>query len=63
MKWLFLKEDAIIMSVRYLKVPPVAIYHAATGLEALFGYLHLNGEKDRINELFSVIWDSFSDKI
>lgn len=38
-------------------------YHTATGLEALFGFLHLSGKKDRINELFAVIWDSFSDKI
>lgn len=30
-------------------------YHAATGLETLFGYLYLKGEKERINELFSVI--------
>ncbi len=30
-------------------------YHAATGLEALFGWLYLKGEKDRIDELFSVI--------
>jgi len=30
-------------------------YHAATGLEALFGYLHLQGETGRINELFSLI--------
>lgn len=35
-------------------------YHAATGLEALFGYLHLKGDKERIDELFSVIWDDFS---
>ena len=28
-------------------------YHAATGLEALFGWLYLRGEKDRIEELFS----------
>ena len=33
----------------------VADYHSATGLEALFGYLHLNGEKDRIGELFNLI--------
>ena len=33
----------------------VADYHSATGLEALFGYLHLNGEKDRVDELFSMI--------
>ncbi|MBQ9413642.1 MAG: ribonuclease III [Clostridia bacterium] len=29
-------------------------YHRATGLEALFGYLYLNGEIDRIRRLFSV---------
>ncbi len=33
----------------------VADYHSATGLEALFGYLYLNGENDRIKELFSLI--------
>lgn len=33
----------------------VGDYHAATGLEALFGYLYLNGRLDRINELFAVI--------
>lgn len=30
-------------------------YHAATGLETLFGYLYFKGEKDRINELFGLI--------
>ena len=30
-------------------------YHAATGLEALFGYLYLKGETKRINELFRLI--------
>jgi ribonuclease-3 family protein len=30
-------------------------YHAATGLEALFGYLYLRGEADRLNELFEII--------
>ena len=29
-------------------------YHAATGLEALFGWLYLQGRADRINELYSV---------
>lgn len=33
-------------------------YHRATGLEALFGYLYLSGETDRLRELFSVIVDS-----
>lgn len=31
-------------------------YHAATGLECLFGYLHLSGQTDRAAELFEKIW-------
>ena len=34
------------------KQSTVAQYHSATGLEALFGYLHLSGQTDRVNELF-----------
>ena len=30
-------------------------YHAATGLEALFGWLYLQGRVERINELFACI--------
>ena len=30
-------------------------YHAATGLEALFGYLYLMGRKERLNALFAAI--------
>lgn len=30
-------------------------YHAATGLEALFGWLYLMGRTERINELFNII--------
>lgn len=30
-------------------------YHCATGIEALFGYLYLNNEIERIKELFSEI--------
>jgi len=30
-------------------------YHAATGLECLFGWLYLNAMHDRINELFAII--------
>lgn len=33
----------------------IADYHAATGLETLFGFLYLKGENDRINELFAQI--------
>lgn len=32
-------------------------YHAATALEALFGYLYLKGRRDRLNELFAAIWE------
>lgn len=32
-----------------------ADYHAATGLEALFGYLYLKGELLRLRELFQKI--------
>ena len=30
-------------------------YHAATGMEALFGWLYLKGSQERINELFTRI--------
>ena len=30
-------------------------YHAATGLETLFGYLYLKGETQRLGELFEMI--------
>lgn len=33
----------------------IADYHSATGLEALFGYLYLSGNTDRIKELFLLI--------
>lgn len=39
------------------KSTTVASYHTATGVEALFGYLHLSGQTDRINQLFSAIVD------
>ncbi len=31
-------------------------YHAATSLEALFGWLWMNDEKSRAAELFDIIW-------
>ena len=42
-------------------VPPkasVAEYHSATGLEALFGWLYLQGRTDRLNELFARIMEA-----
>ena len=37
------------------KHTPVAAYHAATGLEALFGYLWLSGRRKRLEEIFAAI--------
>ena len=34
-----------------------AQYQAATGLEALFGWLYLQGRTDRLNELFSIMME------
>ena len=34
-------------------------YHAATGLEALFGWLYLQGKLERINELFKAVMESY----
>ena len=31
-------------------------YHRATGMEALFGYLHLEGREERIRELFEELY-------
>ena len=33
----------------------VSQYHAATGLEALFGWLYLQGRTERIAELFAAV--------
>ena len=32
-------------------------YHVATGLETLFGYLYLTGQKERIYSLFDMIFE------
>lgn len=54
-------EQAVFKRGRNAKVNSVpknadiSEYHAATGLETLFGYLYLKGERDRINELFGLI--------
>ncbi|NLL63332.1 MAG: ribonuclease III [Ruminococcaceae bacterium] len=39
-----------------------ADYHTATGIEALFGFLYLSGEKDRLRELFLKIWTNTNKK-
>ena len=38
------------------KSATMAEYRAATGMEVVFGYLHLQGKSDRISELFSAAY-------
>jgi ribonuclease-3 family protein len=40
------------------KSATVGQYRMATGMEALFGYLHLLGRKDRIDELFAIAYEN-----
>lgn len=55
------EEQAVVMRGRNAHVghvpknASVADYHAATALEALFGYLYLKGELSRLRELFLLI--------
>ena len=55
------EEQAIFKRGRNAKVshsPKSATqgeYHIATGVEALFGYLYLNENDERIRELFNII--------
>lgn len=39
------------------KSATVGQYRMATGMEVLFAYLHLKGEAERINELFSLAYE------
>ena len=39
------------------KSAKVSEYRKATGMEALFGYLHLEGKTDRIRELFDAAYE------
>lgn len=38
------------------KSATVAQYRSATGMEALFGYLHIKGEQQRLKELFELAY-------
>ena len=37
-------------------------YRRATGLEALFGYLHLSGQAERLSELMRVAFDNAAER-
>ena len=57
------KESAVYRRGRNTKVNSVPHhasinqYHAATGLEALFGWLYLQGQTERISRLFGAIME------
>ena len=57
------KEQAVLKRGRNAtgntvpKHSSTADYRRATALECLFGYLHIAGETERINELFELIWN------
>ena len=40
----------------------VVEYRRATGLEALFGYLHLSGQAERLRELMKISFDNAQDE-
>ena len=40
----------------------VSEYRAATGMETLFGYLHLTGQEERIEELFRLAYPQITDE-
>ena len=56
------REDAVFHRGRnhghgaHPKGATVGEYRNATGMEALFGYLHMMGETARINELFAIAY-------
>ena len=56
------EEDAVFHRGRNIghtntpKSATVAEYRAATGMEALFGYLHLAGRAERITQLFDAAY-------
>ena len=59
----FLTEDELAIYRRGRNANGVSVpksstprdYRMATGLEALFGYLYLSGESDRIEQLFNML--------
>jgi ribonuclease-3 family protein len=59
------EEEAVFKRGRNLghtntpKSATVAQYRSATGMETLFGYLHLKGDKARIDELFAAAYPEF----
>ncbi len=55
-----LKRGRNAKSYTSAKNASITDYRHSTGLEALFGYLYLEGQTDRINELFIVCLDTIN---
>ena len=61
------QEEAIYKRGRNAKSPTVpknadvSEYRRATGLEALMGYLYLNGEEDRLREVMEMAFETALD--
>ncbi len=55
------KHGRNVHTTRVPKKSSVAQYHTATGVEALFGYLYLSGQKERLKEIFNAFWKSFEE--
>ena len=58
------EEEAVYKRGRNAKMPAragsratAAQRHTATGLESLFGWLYLRGDRERLNELFAAIME------
>lgn len=49
-------------SINSAKHQSIGDYKKATGLEALFGYLYLNGESERLKELFLMCVADYKDQ-
>ena len=63
-----LKKDELSVFMRARNANPAHVprhadigdYHRATALEAVFGYLDLNGQQERVQELFCPIFEYLS---
>ncbi len=62
------EEEAVFRRGRNAKSNPgrrnieLSEYKCATGLETLFGYLHLQGKEDRLHEIFEALCDVIEHK-
>ena len=45
------------------KKADIGDYHKATGFEALFGYLYLSNQHERIAYLFDLVWDTIETEL